>query len=202
MALLMPGFVSRLQAQAPQTPQTKDVRRPAFAAVSVKINKSGDGPGVMGTKPGGRFVGTNVPLGMLLDLLITWDPSSESADRPGLIRSASILRRNPGGDFSAADLRSMEQAMLADRFGLIVHHETRQIPVYALVVLKAGALAPADGTRNASPGQPGTPPAGSQTAAVCLAVRRRATSAFIMRDEVFRWAICCGCWAVFWIALS
>ncbi len=33
----------------------------------------------------------------------------------------------------------MEQSLLADRFGLRVHFETREMPVYALVVAKSGA---------------------------------------------------------------
>jgi len=41
-------------------------------------------------------------------------------------------------------LALMEQSLLADRFGLKVHFETREMPVYALVVAKSGSkLSPA-----------------------------------------------------------
>jgi len=39
---------------------------------------------------------------------------------------------------STTDQRQMLQALLKERFALKVHHETRQIPVYALVVGKSG----------------------------------------------------------------
>ncbi len=146
--------------QTPQAPQTNDVRRTAFDAVSVKINKSGDGPGVMGTKPGGRFVGTNVPLGMLMDLAYHLGPQQRVGGPDWIDSERFDIEAKSGGSFSGADLRSMEQTMLADRFGLIVHHETRQIPVYALVVSKAGTLAPADGAK-CTAGPAGAAPPGS-----------------------------------------
>ncbi|MGA9670344.1 MAG: TIGR03435 family protein [Terracidiphilus sp.] len=34
--------------------------------------------------------------------------------------------------------QQMEQALLADRFKLVVHHETKQFPIYALIVAKSG----------------------------------------------------------------
>jgi uncharacterized protein (TIGR03435 family) len=39
-------------------------------------------------------------------------------------------------------VRQMMQALLADRFKLVVHHETRQVPVFALVLVKQGSTGP------------------------------------------------------------
>jgi len=39
---------------------------------------------------------------------------------------------------SVEQMRQMLQAMLADRFKLALHRETRQLPIYALVVAKGG----------------------------------------------------------------
>src|SRR5579863_5872518 len=36
----------------------------------------------------------------------------------------------------------MLQSLLEDRFKLVVHHETRQLPIYEVVLTKAGKLGP------------------------------------------------------------
>jgi uncharacterized protein (TIGR03435 family) len=43
---------------------------------------------------------------------------------------------------SEAEMRQMVQALLADRFKLKAHHETRQIPIYALVIGPNGPKLP------------------------------------------------------------
>jgi len=40
------------------------------------------------------------------------------------------------------DMRAMMQALLAERFGLLVHMETREVPVFAMVLSKPGKLGP------------------------------------------------------------
>jgi len=40
---------------------------------------------------------------------------------------------------ATAEVRPMVQALLAERFGLKVHEETRELPIYTLVVAKGGA---------------------------------------------------------------
>jgi uncharacterized protein (TIGR03435 family) len=52
-----------------------------------------------------------------------------------------IAAKAPGDDPPTQDeLRQMFQKLLADRFRLKVHHETKEVPVYALVVGKGGPL--------------------------------------------------------------
>jgi len=41
----------------------------------------------------------------------------------------------------------MLQGLLADRFKLVAHQETRQLPIYALVVSKPGSLSASDATK-------------------------------------------------------
>jgi len=52
--------------------------------------------------------------------------------------TAAELGKLPDKD-QAKQRESMLQAMLGDRFKLRVHHETKELPVYALVVAKGGA---------------------------------------------------------------
>jgi uncharacterized protein (TIGR03435 family) len=51
-----------------------------------------------------------------------------------------IVARAPGGRVPSMDeARAMLRTLLADRFKLKVHHETKEMPVYALLVGKNGA---------------------------------------------------------------
>ena len=61
---------------------------------------------------------------------------------------AAMQKMTPAQQREQVDL--MEQSLLADRFKLKVHFETRELPVYALVVAKGGPkLTPAkDGERS------------------------------------------------------
>jgi uncharacterized protein (TIGR03435 family) len=51
--------------------------------------------------------------------------------------AAASLAKLPQ-DEQAKQRQLMLQALLADRFGLKVHHETRELPVYRLVIAKSG----------------------------------------------------------------
>jgi len=128
---------SPVRAQAPSTTLT-------FEVASVKPNKSGDGRVMLGMQPGGRFTATNVPARLLLrqafnvqDFQIVGGPDWLSSDR------FDVVAKAPEGDFTGEQLRPMLQALLAERFKLIFHNETRDMPVYALMKLRSdGKLGP------------------------------------------------------------
>jgi uncharacterized protein (TIGR03435 family) len=50
----------------------------------------------------------------------------------------AAIHKLGGGDASRAEKQHMVQALLAERFKLTAHQETRELPVYALVVAKGG----------------------------------------------------------------
>jgi len=115
---------------------------PAFDVVSVKPS----GPDTRGSSvrflPGGRFEVRNSPLIAVLEQ--AYDVTEfQIAEAPGWMTDARAARFNieakpPSGNIDAAQLKLMVQALLADRFRLRVHHETRPVPVYALLPGKNG----------------------------------------------------------------
>jgi uncharacterized protein (TIGR03435 family) len=66
-----------------------------------------------------------------------------------------ILAKYPAGT-TQEQFRAMLQNLLAERFHLALHNETRQLPAYALVVAKSGPrLKPAAGFAGGTNGRPG-----------------------------------------------
>jgi uncharacterized protein (TIGR03435 family) len=103
-----------------------------------------------------EFIGQNVGLSALLQFaygvsqtrVLGLPPQLEAArfdlQAKGDIETDARFRRlNP--DQARAAKQKMMQALLADRFRLTMHFESRELPVYALVVAKGGAkLQPSD----------------------------------------------------------
>jgi uncharacterized protein (TIGR03435 family) len=129
------------QSAATQSPGSAG-DRPTFDVASIKANKSGDGRMMMRPQPGGRFTGTNVTLRMLINnAYLLRDP--QTVGGPDWINSERFdIEAKADGNPSFGQMRLMIQSLLADRFKLIAHHETRQLPVYALVLLKTGKTGP------------------------------------------------------------
>jgi uncharacterized protein (TIGR03435 family) len=115
---------------------------PEFEAVSIKGNKSGATEQMMRPSRGGRLNATNVTL----RALIRWAygvRDSQISGEPGWVDSerydvATKSDGNPRFDFLQPTLESMFQGVLADRFKLTLHRETKELPVYSLVVVKSG----------------------------------------------------------------
>jgi uncharacterized protein (TIGR03435 family) len=105
-----------------------------FEVASVKPNKTGDGRIMFGLQPGGRFNATNVTLRMLLrqafnvqEFQIVGGPDWMTSDR------FDVVAKAPEGEFTADLMRPMLRTLLAERFKLVVHNETRDMAIYALV---------------------------------------------------------------------
>ena len=104
---------------------------------SVKVNKSGDWRSQIRAEPGGRLTVTNNTLRNLIrnayglqDFQIEGGPAWLNDDRFDLIAKAE-------GDPSRERLEAMLKALLADRFKLAMHYETKPLPIYALVVSRS-----------------------------------------------------------------
>lgn len=135
LVVVAAGIVVTLSAQAPA---------PAFEVASVKRAV----PGTPGSRvrflPGGRFVGENVALEFVLQRIYGLRPFQIVAAPPvkaiigdGYNSRYQIEAKGPESA-SEDDLKEMLKTLLAARFQLRSHKESRDIPVYALVVAKGG----------------------------------------------------------------
>jgi uncharacterized protein (TIGR03435 family) len=118
---------------------------PAFEVASVKPNKSGDGRVLLGVQPGGRFTATNVTLRMLIrnayqlqDFQIAGGPGWLNDDHFDIVAKApdGTPPPLPPGSGQPSLIQLMMRALLADRFKLALHDETREMPIYALVLAR------------------------------------------------------------------
>jgi uncharacterized protein (TIGR03435 family) len=132
-----------------QTPATTE--RPSFEVASVKPNKTGDGRTMIMNQPGGGMVGTNITLGILIrlayqlqDFQIVGAPDWIANEHFDVIAKPTVDRpaTSPAGP-PGSTTRLMLQSLLADRFKLAAHPDTRQLPMYALVLARTdGKLGP------------------------------------------------------------
>ena len=120
--------------------QSGDLR---LEVASIKPNTMVDGPTEMGTQPGGRLTIVNVPLRLLIrnayeiqDAQLVDGPKWISDERFDILAKANgeIPPPVPG---NAGPLQAMMRSLLAERFHLVVHRETRDFPVYALQLARA-----------------------------------------------------------------
>jgi uncharacterized protein (TIGR03435 family) len=115
---------------------------PEFEAVSIKPNKSGDVRAAFHPSPGGRLSATNVTAKALIewafgvrDFQLSGEPGWADSERFDVVAKSD---GNPRYDFIKPELETMFRGVLAERFKLTVHRETKELPVYSLVVAKNG----------------------------------------------------------------
>jgi uncharacterized protein (TIGR03435 family) len=112
-------------------------KRLEFEAVSIKAADP-SAPGHMVQQTPGGYRGRNIRLFELM--MGAWGLNRDQiAGGPNWLETAGwdIDARMPAGA-SLAEAPQMMQAMLADRFQLVTHRETRMLPVYTLTVAKGG----------------------------------------------------------------
>jgi uncharacterized protein (TIGR03435 family) len=121
---------------------------PAFEVVSVKPVPPGtQGGGGVQFSPGGRVTWTNVTLQAMVHAAyqrFTWD-SWEIVGGPDWLDETrfDVIAVAPGGlprvdaDGFPSQLLAMVRAMLEDRFKIVAHWETREAPIYHLVMDRA-----------------------------------------------------------------
>src|SRR5688572_24686942 len=140
-ALMLSLVTSVGVVSAQQAPPRPDAA--AFELTSVKRNVSGPGNASNRNQPDGSFTGINVTLRPFIArayevrvFQVTGGPQWLDFDRFDIV--------GRGAEGTPTAMRpAMLRRLLADRFGLVTHTETREQPVYALVLARSdGRLGP------------------------------------------------------------
>jgi uncharacterized protein (TIGR03435 family) len=126
--------------------QALETTLPAFEVASVKMNKSGESQMSMNILPEGRFTAINMPLKQSIAIAygmpqplqlfrVVRGPRWIESDRFDI-----IVKAPPDTDSDVKgvprQLTLRLRTLMADRFKLVVHDETRQLPIYALVLAR------------------------------------------------------------------
>jgi uncharacterized protein (TIGR03435 family) len=147
---------------------------PAFEVATIKRNVSAQdaATGRMGVayKPGGRIIATNAPLRVLTQFAYAVHDSpyqghslplraSQVIGGPSWIDSEGYdIDAKPEGNTDQTHAWLMLQTLLADRFRLTLHRETRELPVYNLTAKKSGLKLPPPKDTKCLSFPPGTTP--------------------------------------------
>ena len=145
---LIPGWIA--------IAQTEGTSRPSFEVASIKPAKSGTRGSSLQTPPG-RFVATNLTAKMLIAFAYNYKGSgialeenrilggpgwinSEKFDVEAKVKDSLVNEEEKKRPFNVwiDQIRLMVQTMLAERFKLKVSFETKELPIYALVVATHG----------------------------------------------------------------
>jgi uncharacterized protein (TIGR03435 family) len=144
--------------------------KPSFEVATVKPSAAGDNRVAILGQPGGRMVVTNATFKMVMamayrvrDFQISGGPNWIATDRWNIEAKAeegSIPpRAGPPDPTVIPPQLLMMQSLIEDRFQLKMHRETKEMPVYELVVAKGGSkLKPSEDQSPIRPPERGTPP--------------------------------------------
>jgi uncharacterized protein (TIGR03435 family) len=154
-ALLLATIVAAVALPSAQEstgsiPLTTDV---AFDAASIKPNNSGDSESGTNESPGGLLRATNVQLRQLIIVSYGLRNFQMPAGGPAILDARFDIVARAAAEDANKDIGTMMRQLLADRFKLAVHVETREESVYALTVARPGALGPqlTKSTRDCTP---------------------------------------------------
>lgn len=158
----------------PSGPRSVPSIGPFPVTLNFNVYKTVGGPG---TSNPGQFTCSNITLKPLLLRAYDLHPY-ELVGPDSMIDSDKwdIVAKVPGGA-TKEQFKLMIQNLLVERFGLIVHRETRDLPVYELIVAKGGSklresVKPVEGAAvpvaRCAPGKNGLPELPPGAVAVCV----------------------------------
>jgi uncharacterized protein (TIGR03435 family) len=133
------AFAIGILGPAPNRAQTAGAARPEFEVISIKPTRTDSRNSGFRRAAGGTLNATNVTVRFLIgwaydlrDDQITGGPGWLDVDR------YEVLAKPPAGTDGPKLIRERTQSLLADRFQVVVHRDTKEMPVYALTVGKNG----------------------------------------------------------------
>lgn len=122
-----------LRAQSP----ARTGEGPAFEVASIKANRSRDARSALMPQPGGRLTATNVTVAELIRFAYDL-PAFQVSGGPDWLGSDRFdVMAKADGDPPSAQKRLMLRRLLAERFKVAAHTETRELALYALVMARA-----------------------------------------------------------------
>lgn len=140
-ATLVVLAVWQLDAQGPDLGE-----RRTFEVASVRANTSGDPRASVTRQPGGRYTVINETLRLIIinayglqESQLVGLPDWASSERFDIVAKAEVGDQSP-----MPVVQSMVRSLLQERFKLAAHWESRDAPIYALVLARGdGKLGPA-----------------------------------------------------------
>jgi uncharacterized protein (TIGR03435 family) len=115
---------------------------PKFDVASIKP-AAGDPCMCLNTTPGGRVHITSMTLKFLVEMVYHLQDFQVSGGPPWSAELRYDIEAKPDAPAKDSEVPAMLQQLLADRFQLVFHRETRELPVYAIILArKDGKLGP------------------------------------------------------------
>jgi uncharacterized protein (TIGR03435 family) len=153
LALTMTIATSSVSAQTPAT----SIK--TFDVVSIKPNTSAGNMVMIRPEPNGKLLATNVAVRMLLRLAFRPMQDYQIFGGPSWLTTDRFdIQAQPESPLSQDEMSAALRLMLEDRFQMKTHRETREMPIYNLVVAKEGKLKSVDAPPPFNPGQAPPPP--------------------------------------------
>jgi uncharacterized protein (TIGR03435 family) len=139
---VLTAALASLQAQSPPAAP------PSFEVTSVRRNTSGAGRRSFQLPERGTVTGTNVTVHLMIlqayqaNRFAVVVPRDHPLMDPGPAAPAFDVQIKPSDNAPPGQARLLLQQLLADRFKLRVHRETRPTPVYVLTAAREGQFGP------------------------------------------------------------
>ena len=131
--LLASTFVATCAVSAAQNPADG----PSFEVASVKPNKSGAVPGRAPSPEVDRVHAVNTPLRTLIQVAYNIGVDRLDGVPEWIVRERFDLEAKADAPLTGNTWQLMLRTLLADRFKLLVHTKTRDVPLFALVMARS-----------------------------------------------------------------